>query len=292
MRKVLITGAAGLLGQALVNHLKENHILLCIDIADNPFSAHKNLRYLQTDLTDFMPLKADMISFKPDFIFNCAAYSDVDSCEVNKQLAEKVNIGLVENLLSIPFTKLIHYSSDYVFDGQAGPYAENDQTHPLDHYGWTKLKSEESLQKSSFNCLIIRTNVLYGTAVNTRPNFMQWTAENLRQNRTIRVVNDQFNNPTYAGNLAEASTEAVTRDFTGIWHLAGPGYYSRFEIATIIADLLKLDTSLIKPVATSELSQTALRPKKGGLKTEKAAALLAAKFFSLKDGLKIIFGRV
>lgn len=290
MRKILITGAAGLLGQALVNHLKGKHILLCVDIADNPFSAHESLQYIQADLTDFIPIKTEIVSFRSDFIFNCAAYSDVDSCEVNKPLAEKINIGLVENLLGVPFTKLIHYSSDYVFNGQAGPYAEEDRADPLGYYGWTKLQSEKLLQKLLHRCLIIRTNVLYGTAVNTRSNFMQWTAENLRRNRTIRVVNDQFNNPTYAVNLAEATVEAATSDLTGILHLAGPGYYSRYEIAIIIAGFLKLNPDLIKPVTTSELSQTALRPKKGGLKTDKAASLLKTKFICLKDGLKIIYG--
>jgi len=289
MKKILITGAAGLLGQALINYLRENHILFCVDIADSPFSDQKNLRYIQADLADFKSLKTDITGFRPDIILNCAAYSDVDSCEVNKQLAEKINVGLVENLLSLPYAKLIHYSSDYVFNGRSGPYAEDDQADPLGYYGWTKLQSEKLLQKSSSNSLIIRTNVLYGTAVNTRSNFMQWTAENLRRNRTIRVVNDQFNNPTYAVNLAEATVEAATRDLTGILHLAGPGYYSRFEIATVIANLLKLDSSLIKPVTTSELSQTALRPLKGGLKTDKAASLLKTKFICLKDGLKIIY---
>jgi len=290
MRKILITGAAGLLGQALVNRLKGNYRILCIDIADNPFSAHKNLLYTQADLVDFMSLKTDIVSFKPDFIFNCAAYSDVDSCEINKQLAEKINVGLVENLLSLPFTKLIHYSSDYVFNGQAGPYAEEDPVDPLGYYGWTKLQSEKLLRKSLHKCLIIRTNVLYGIGVNTRSNFMEWTAENLRQNRTIHVVNDQFNNPTYAINLAEASVEAASNDLAGILHLAGPDYYSRYEIAGIIANLLKLDYGLIKPVTTSELGQMALRPKKGGLKTNKADRLLTTGFLGLKDGLKIIFG--
>jgi dTDP-4-dehydrorhamnose reductase len=289
MKKALITGAAGLMGQALANYLKENHILLGVDMADNPFPAHRNLRYIQADLADFARLKPEITGFKPDFIFNCAAYSDVDGCETNKRLAEQINIGLVENLLNVPFAKLIHYSSDYVFNGQAGPYAEDDQTDPLSYYGWTKLQSELLLRKSPKNCLIIRTNVLYGNGVNTRSDFMHWVAENLRQNKMIRVVNDQFNNPTYVNSLAEASTEAAQSDYSGVLHLAGPGYYSRYEIAIIIAGLLKLNPDLIKSIPTSELDQTAIRPKKGGLKIDRAAGLLKTKFLDLESGLKIVF---
>jgi len=289
MRKILLTGAAGLLGQALVNRLIENHELLCIDIAANPFSVYENLHYIQADLTDFAPLRLEIANFRPDFIYNCAAYSDVDGCEVSKQLAEMINIDLVKNLLDIPFTKLIHYSSDYVFNGQAGPYAETDPVDPLGYYGWTKLQSEHLIQKSAKNCLIIRTNVLYGTGINTRPDFMRWVAANLQQGRIIRVVADQFNNPTYASSLAQASIEAAACNLTGIWHLAGPDYYSRFEIANIIANLLSLDHHLIRPVSTIELGQPARRPQRGGLKTDKAAGVLKTKFLSLKDGLKMTF---
>lgn len=285
MKKVAITGAAGLLGQHLVKELILKFNILAIDKNENPFEETASLRYLQTDLLDWQNNESELQAFAPDIIFNCAAYTDVDGCETNKSLADKLNVGLVENLLKIQFGKIVHYSTDYIFDGQSGPYGESDPVNPLGYYGKTKLESEQLLQKSNKPYLIIRSNVLYGRAKNVRHNFFTWLLDNLRANEKTQLVTDQFNNPISAGNLAAASVEAALSDLTGVLHIAGPDYFSRYDIGKIVARRFKLNQRLIEPVTTYQLKQLAPRPRYGGLKIEKAKRLLKTSLMGLEESL-------
>lgn len=295
MKRVLITGAAGLLGQHLVSclgtagTLHKDSSILAIDKADNPFDYSDNLDYLQSDLVAFDTIKPVLENFNPDFIFNCAAYTDVDGCEKNRKLADALNIHLVENLLELlSYEKIIHFSTDYVFNGLDGPYAEMDNTDPVGYYGWTKLRSERVLQSSQRSFLIIRTNVLYGTGKNVRLNFITWLVDNLRQNKILRIITDQLNNPTYAGNLAQAAIEAAQKDYTGVLHVAGADYLSRYQIALKTAIHFNLNSKLIKPTSTDQLGQKAKRPLRGGLKIDKARKLLKTRLLGLDEGLRLM----
>ena len=285
MSRIIITGAAGLLGQSLVAGLKSEHTLFCIDVTPGPFGPRENIIYSQADLTEFAALRPRLVEFDADMIFNCAALSDVDTCETNHELADKLNYELVNRLLGIPFRKFIHYSSDYVFDGENGPYSEDDPINPINYYGTTKMHSERILQNSGINHLIIRTNVLYGRAINTRISFIDWVYRSLRRGDSIKVVDDQYNNSTLASNLAEASVEAAISDIGGILHLAGPDYLSRYEMAVNIADYFGLSAELIEKVATDVINQKANRPHHAGLKTDRAQAVLRTKLLGLADGL-------
>jgi dTDP-4-dehydrorhamnose reductase len=285
LKKVAVTGAAGLLGQHLVKELISKFNILAIDKNENPFEDTADLRYLQADLLDWQNIESELQTFAPDIIFNCAAYTDVDGCETNKTLAEKLNVGLVENLIKTPFSKLIHFSTDYVFDGNSGPYSENDPVNPLGYYGKTKLWSEEALKKSGRSYLIIRSNVLFGRAKNVRPNFLTWLIDKLRANEKVQLVTDQFNNPISAGNLAAASVEAAQTDLTGVLHIAGSDYFSRYDIGKIVARRFKLNQRLIEPVTTYQLKQLAPRPRFGGLKIDKAKRLLKTPLLGLEESL-------
>lgn len=281
----MVTGAAGLLGQHLVKELISKFNILAIDKNENPFEETADLRYLQADLLDWQNIETELQTFAPDIIFNCAAYTDVDGCETNKTLADNLNVGLVEDLLKIQFGKIIHYSTDYVFDGQSGPYGESDSVNPLGYYGKTKLESEQLLKKSNKPYLVIRSNVLYGQAKNVRQNFFTWLLDNLRANKKTQLVTDQFNNPISAGNLAAASLEAAESDISGILHIAGPDYLSRYDIGKIIARRFKLNQRLIEPVTTYLLKQLAPRPRYGGLKIDKAKRLLKTPLLGLEESL-------
>jgi dTDP-4-dehydrorhamnose reductase len=288
VRKILITGAAGLLGQYLVNLLKSGNELLCIDLAKNPFGRHQNVNYLWGELTEFDSVKSDICRFDPEIIINCAACSNVDRCEREKKRAQAVNVALVENLLDLPSRKFIQYSTDYVFNGLNGPYAEDDPVDPIAYYGLTKLQAERLLQESGKDYLIIRTNALYGFGKAVRPNFVTWIIDSLRQGKYIHIVTDQYNNPTYAGNLAEASLEAVNLGLSGILNIAGADFLSRYDMALTIADIFDLPTTMVHPISTSELGQIARRPARGGQKIDKAKALLKTKLLGLEEGLKLM----
>jgi dTDP-4-dehydrorhamnose reductase len=287
VRNALVTGAAGLLGQHIVNQLRTEFSVTGVDIAPSPFPAASITSYIRADLSGPGTIEHILAACKPELVFNCAAYTDVDGCEKKRDLAYRLNVGLVDGLLCARQSTIVHFSTDYVFDGQSGPYSEEDPTNPLGYYGVTKLLSEEKLEKSD-KALIIRSNVLFGTATGARPNFITWLIESLRAGKNLSIVTDQFNNPIHAGHLAEASIEAATMGLRGIWHIAGKDYISRHEIAMRVAAFFKLDENLIKPITTAQLGQTAHRPLRGGLKIDKAAGSLRMALPSFEDGLRLM----
>jgi dTDP-4-dehydrorhamnose reductase len=256
------------------------------DIAENPFKSHPNLSYKRVDLTDFELFRPELDSFKPDVVFNCAAYTDVDGCEKNKDLARLLNVSLVGNLLNTGTAKVIQFSTDYVFNGESGPYAEDDDTDPVGYYGRTKLESERLVASSGRDFLIIRTNVLFGYGKNIRHNFITWLIRSLKEKKKLRIVTDQFNNPIHADNLAAAAIEVGMGETGGILHIAGASYLSRYEMAIKTAGHFGLDPGLIEPVTTAELGQAAGRPLKGGLKIDLAMSILKTELLTFEpDGL-------
>lgn len=288
MKTVLVTGACGLLGQHLANRLKSKYKVVAVDIAPDIFERYENLIFIHRDLTDSTALTEVISKTKPDIIYNCAAYTDVDGCEKNRDKAYKTNVKLVENLLDSGAKRLVQYSTDHVFNGKRGPYKEDDDTDPIGYYGETKLQSERIILNSHGDHLIIRTNVLFGTGVNIRPNFITWLLENLENGRRLKIATDQYNNPIHADNLAETSIEAEESDLTGILHLAGDSYLSRFETAIKTAEFFSFDRQLILPVKTSELGQSARRPMRGGLKIELAKKLLKIRLLDFDEGLRLL----
>lgn len=288
MKRILITGAAGLLGQYLVDKLKDDFIIQAIDIAENPFDDCPNLNYLQNDLSEFDAIKPLIDKFAPELIYNCAGITDVDECERNRELAYNLNVKLVMNLLRLDFKKAIHFSSDYVFNGENGPYSETDNTDPIGYYGETKLISEKILEDSGRDYVIVRTNVLFGSGKNIRHNFIAWLIEILKQGNKLSLVTDQYNNPIHADNLADAVIEIAQSEYCGIIHIGGADYLSRYEIALHTAKHFGLNNKLIKPVTTKELSQTAKRPLKGGLIVERAKKLLKTRLLTFNEALNLL----
>jgi dTDP-4-dehydrorhamnose reductase len=289
MKRIAITGAAGLLGQHLASRLSQGARLLCLDNNPGPFENSPNTEYILVDLLQADTWQHELERFQPEIIINCAAYSDVDACEDNHELADRMNIELPANLLKYSSARLVHYSSDYVFNGENGPYSESDQPDPINYYGRTKLESEKLLQNSGRDYLIVRTNVLYGLANNVRPNFITWLVDCLKQHKPVSIVTDQYNNPTYAGNLAEASIEALDLGLTGILHIGGADYLSRYDTALLTAKALNLNVKLIGRTSSDQLRQKARRPAKGGLNITGAREILKTKLLSLEDGLKLMY---
>jgi dTDP-4-dehydrorhamnose reductase len=173
-----------------------------------------------------------------------------------------------------------------VFNGQKSHYAEEDKPNPISYYGFTKLEGENQVINRCKNYVILRTSVLYGWHPRKK-NFATWTINQLKQNKEITVVEDHYNTPTLADNLAEITIEAVQEDLQGIYHASGSERISRYEFAQRIAQTYRLAQSLIKPIKMNQLTTwIAKRPKDSSLNTKKIQKQLKTKPINITEGLK------
>lgn len=177
-----------MLGQKLTEHFYKNQNieLLCSSVEDKSYIEEVN--YRKIDITDKAAVKKLILDFFPDVVINAAAYTNVDKSESERELAWEINVKGVENIARYTWTidgYLIHISSDYVFDGAAGPYSEADKTNPISYYGRTKLASENALLTSGVRHSSVRTNVLYGTTKHGRPDFVRWVINSLNERKKL-----------------------------------------------------------------------------------------------------------
>ncbi len=284
-RRVLITGAAGQVGQALMGVLTPG-----LDVLPTGRQAGDN-GLVACDITAWEQVKETVAGFRPDVIINAAAFTDVDGNEREPEKAKLVNTTGVEHLLEAGRTvgaNLVQLSTDYVFDGQAGPYLEQDRPAPLNVYGQTKLAAEQ-LVLAGENNLVVRANVLFGPVSESPASFVGWVVNSLKGGKSIRVVNDQANNPTLTTHLAEALRIAVEREAAGLYHYGGLEFTSRYAFARDIAHHFKLPADLIAPVPSAELPQIAPRPLKGGLVCSKMKMDLQVSNATIGEALSQAF---
>lgn len=288
-KSILITGASGQLGNSVLKQLFGKYELLATDI-NNINST--NIPFAVLDITDWKQINSTLSNFNPDVIINLAAYTNVDGCELNPSKAYLLNTKAVELLLDNFDGQFIQISTDYVFDGYNGPYSEDDNTNPLSIYGKTKLEAEILLHDSGINWCILRTNVLFDYFHETEASFIKWVIDSLNSNKSINIVNDQWNNPTWTQSLAEIIELVINKNVKGIYNYGGADYLNRFEFAHIIADIFDLNKTLILPINTESLNQAAPRPLKGGLKTVKIEKEFDIKCVDLKTSLNMIKSRL
>ncbi|NHZ86450.1 MAG: dTDP-4-dehydrorhamnose reductase, partial [Planctomycetia bacterium] len=286
-KRILITGASGQLGNSVLNQLNGKFELLATDINSKILDTFK-VPFIVLDISDYKKVKSTLSKFKPDVLINLAAFTDVDGCELNPDRAYLLNTRSVEMLTDYFEGQFIQISTDYIFDGDNGPYSEDDETNPISVYGKTKLEAEKILQNYKYNWCILRTNVLFDYYLDTEASFIKWVIDSLNSNRTINVVDDQWNNPTWTQSLAEVIELVINKNVKGLYNYGGADYLNRFEFAQIIADVFNLDKTLILPISTVSLNQAALRPSKGGLKTKKIEKEFDIKCIKLKYSLKMI----
>ena len=292
MNKVVVTGSNGLLGQSLLNLLlqeKEKYQIFGFSRGENR-SGREDFKYISIDITNEEHLKESIKEIQPNFIINTAAMTQVDDCENNKEACDLLNIDVVKWLSEVSNeinAHLIHISTDFIFDGVKGNYKETDEPNPLSYYGLSKLKSEEILAKSEINYTILRTILVYGKVFDmSRSNIVLWVREMLSKGKEITIVDDQFRTPTYVEDLALACKISMDKKATGIYNIASNELLSVFEIAQQIADAFQLDKGLIKPISTSTLNQTALRPAKTGFDLSKTNKELNFYSKSFKEDLQ------
>jgi len=246
---------------------------------------------IKLDLTDLEKLLNVISKRKPDAVIHTAAYTDVDGCEINKDLAWKVNVEATKHIAMASAkigAHVTYVSTDYVFDGKKGLYSEEDQPHPISHYGYTKLKGEESIREHSKEWCITRTSVIYGWGPKYKLNFATWIINNLEQGKEVKILTDQYVSPTLNTNLAEMLLEIAERKIAGSLHTAGARRVSRHEFAVKLAEVFNLDMDLVKPAKMDEMSWKAKRPRDSSLNVSKALTLLSQKPLEPNQALEMM----
>ncbi|MFP6680409.1 MAG: lipopolysaccharide biosynthesis protein RfbH [Dehalococcoidia bacterium] len=282
--KALVIGGSGMLGRALVPALRQAGMDVVSTYKSRPFPGGEAL-----DITDSEAVDRSFKLVRPDVVFIAVTPpGGADYCETHPDELNLLNVEstrtIAENSLKFG-ARVVYYSSDYVFDGQKGPYSEEDDPSPINVYGKTKLEAEETLQVICPDALIIRTTAVFAWE-RTSPNFAMQVWDALQAGNHMKVPDDQIGNPTLASYLAEASVRLVQQSETGVFNVVGKDLVPRSVLGKELARAMALDQRLIDPTPTLNLDQQAARPLNAGLKTDKLEKVLGTEPPSLSDSLK------
>lgn len=267
--KILITGASGLLGHALVKQATEKGYNVC-----SIYREHKpeSGRAVHLDITDERSVNECVQKERPGVVVNTASVTDVDLCEREPELARSVNgsaAGILADVCDKVNAFLVQMSTDYVFDGTKGNYNENDSPAPVNEYGSSKLLGEQLVMKHENTC-VARASVVFGWGRAFRPNFGTWLYGKLSKGERVNVVSDQFASPTLNTNLASMVLDLGERGTRGLIHVAGATRASRYDFAIKLAMQLNFDPKLVTPVKSDSSSWIAKRPLDSSLNVTKA----------------------
>lgn len=278
MTELLVIGT-GLLGGEVARASR--------DVFDTAVTYNKNpaeiegCQAYQLDITKDIDLIRQL---SPEYIVLTAAMTNVDLCETDREGAWKANSlgpkGIAEAAQEVG-AKLIHVSTDFVFDGEQGMYKEEDRVNPINYYGESKLAGERFVQEICPDSVIARTSVLYGWSL-VRLNFVTWAAAEMQKGNRINIVNDQYNSPTFSSNLADMILRI--RDETGIFHACGSQRISRYDFAVEIAKAFGLDESLINSISSDQLKLKARRPRDSSMDVSKISGF--TKPLNAREGLR------
>jgi dTDP-4-dehydrorhamnose reductase len=286
--RVLITGVNGLVGSRLAAVLgARGHVVNAF--GRGPKRVAVSCEYTSVDLADQDALTSAVRAARPETIINSGSMTDVDSCETAAEDALRVN-GIAPGILALAArdlgAHLVHVSTDYVFDGEAGPYTEAAVPNPRGIYALTKHIGEQAVRAAAHSWTIARTAVVYGWPPAGRPNFGSWLLEALRKGTQVRLFEDQFVSPSLAESVAEQIAELAERRLSGFWNTCGAEVVSRVEFGHALCVEFGLDPTHILPSRLADARLKAPRPARSGLETEKAMAELKNRPLRLAAALR------
>jgi len=292
--RVLITGSNGLLGQKLLHKLRVDKTveLLATSSGQNRVTEKNGYTYISLDVTDKNAVSEIIVEQNPDVVINTAAMTDVDLCEDKKLECDILNVDAVQYLADACANieaHLIHISTDFIFDGEDGPYTEEDEPNPLSYYGLSKLKSEHLLQAHSVKWTILRTIIVFGVGENlSKGNIVLWAKEALEKGEPLNIIDDQFRAPTLSDDLADACILAANKKAYGIFNASGKDIMSIYEIVERIAKHYGNTTENLNRISTATLNQTAGRPPRTGFILDKSNKELGYNPHSFEECLTIV----
>lgn len=293
--RILITGSNGLLGQKLVAALRNDPEVELIatsrggDRSPDPLGD----RYRSMDITAQDEVVAVFDAVRPEAVIHTAAMTNVDACELDPAACRLQNVTATELLVRAARrhgSHFIHLSTDFIFDGQHGPYREDDAPAPLSIYGQSKLDAEHVVMNAGLaQWAIARTIIVYGVAPGlSRSNVVLWAKSALEKRQPIKVVDDQWRMPTLAEDLSDGCIRIAKRGATGVYHLCGPDGMSILELVMRVGHFFRLDTSVVTAVKSDTLGQPARRPPRTGFVLDKARRELGYAPRSFEQGLAVV----
>jgi dTDP-4-dehydrorhamnose reductase len=292
--KVLVTGANGLLGQHLTGKLiEDNYNVVAIGRgpARLPFP-DTDYKYYDVDIAAELAVHRVFSDELPEVVIHAAAMTQVDDCELNQELCERINVQGTSHVIinAEQFSrKLIYVSTDFVFDGEKGDYAEEDDMGPVNWYGFTKMQAESIVETCDMPWAIVRTCLVYGNVLTgTRTNIISWVKESLQAGKPIKVVSDQVRTPTYVKDLVNGIMLILKQNGEGTFHIAGKDVLTPYDMALKTAAYYKLDSSLMTKVDASSFSQPGRRPLKTGFDISKAKTQLGYEPVSFDEALVLM----
>jgi dTDP-4-dehydrorhamnose reductase len=292
--KILITGSNGLLGQKLLHKLRKDSSvrLIATSKGENRVSSKEGYTYFDLDITNNDAI-AKLISIeKPQVVINTAAMTNVDLCEDEKKDCDALNVEAVRYLAdacAMIDTHLIQISTDFIFDGENGPYKEEDKPNPLSYYGLSKLKSEQVLQAHNVKWTILRTIIVFGVGEKlSKGNIVLWAKGALEKGDPLNIIDDQFRAPTLAEDLADICILAAKKKALGIFNASGKDIMSIYEIVERIAKHYGNTTDNLNKISTATLKQKAGRPPRTGFILDKSINELGYNPHSFEECLTII----
>lgn len=293
--RILITGSNGLTGQKLVDALRHDPEveLIATSRGDDRSPEPLGEQYRSMDITLQADVDRVFDETMPDAVIHTAAMTNVDACTLDPEACQLQNVTATQHLVHAAKRHgchFIHLSTDFIFDGENGPYREEDEPAPLSIYGQSKLDAEHVVMNAGLDkWAIARTIIVYGvTADMSRSNVVLWAKKALEQGKPINVVDDQWRSPTLAEDLADGCIRIAKRGATGIYHLSGPETMSILELVQRVGRYFGLDTSVVNPIKSDSLGQPAKRPPRTGFVLDKARRDLGYAPRRFEDGLAVL----
>ena len=297
--RILITGSNGLLGQKLIAALRNDLgvELTATSRGEDRTAVPLGARYRAMDIARKEDVDTVVDAVRPDVIIHAAAMTNVDACELDPGACRLQNITATEHMVQAAKrhgAHLIFLSTDFIFDGKAGPYREEDAPAPLSVYGHSKLEGERIVQAAGLErWAIARTIIVYGTARGlSRGNVVLWAKGALEKGTPIQVVDDQWRMPTLAEDLADGCIRIAKRGATGIFHLSGPDGMSILELVRRTGAFFGLPTDNVGRVKSASLGQPAMRPPRTGFVLDKARRELSYAPRGFEAGLSVLRGQL
>jgi dTDP-4-dehydrorhamnose reductase len=283
--KIFVTGISGLLGVNLAWQLKDRfEVHGCFN--RHVFTA-KGIEAVQCDLTREGAIDALLESARPDVIINAAGQTSVDQCEADPDLARRLNIGVAVSAAGAASklgAKLVHISTDHLFDGTAANRRETDAVSPLNVYARTKREAEDRVLDTRPGALVVRTN-FFGWGTPHRESFSDWVLHGLQQSRQIPMFNDVFFTPILVNDLIDRVVGLLDAGASGIVHVGGADRLSKYDFGRRLAAAFGYADEHIVPIPVGQLTLKAERPRDMSLNSHKAEGLLDSPTPTLDEGL-------